>query len=59
MPLLKNGHTVEDPWVRIEDDADIADETAVVVSLARWQNEADVLRTVSYTHLTLPTIYSV
>ncbi len=44
MPLLKNGHTVEDPWVRIEDDADIADETAVVVSLARWQNEADVLR---------------
>ncbi|MGJ3260955.1 MAG: DUF934 domain-containing protein [Rhodospirillales bacterium] len=44
MPLLKDGHIVEDPWIRIEDDADIADETAVVVSLERWQNEADVLR---------------
>lgn len=44
MPLLKNGHIAEDTWVRIEDNADIADETAVVVSLERWQQEADVLR---------------
>ncbi|MBO6521927.1 MAG: DUF934 domain-containing protein [Rhodospirillales bacterium] len=44
MPLLKQGQFADDPWVRVADDADIADETAVVVSLERWQDEADALR---------------
>lgn len=44
MPLLKCGHIVEDRWVRVEDDADIAGETAVVVSLERWQDEAETLK---------------
>lgn len=44
MPLLKEGQLAEDKWVRVADDADIADETAVVVSLERWQSEATVLR---------------
>jgi len=44
MPLLKNGQIAADAWVRIDDDGDIADETAVVVSLQRWQAEAETLR---------------
>lgn len=44
MPLLKEGQLAEDKWVRVADDADIADETAVVVSLERWLSEAAVLR---------------
>ncbi|WNJ98794.1 DUF934 domain-containing protein [Thalassospiraceae bacterium LMO-JJ14] len=44
MPLLKGGMIVADDWVRIDEDADIANETAVVVSLERWLSEADTLR---------------
>jgi len=44
MPLLKNGQIAADTWVRIDDDSNIADETAVVVSLQRWQAEAETLR---------------
>lgn len=40
MPLLKDGRIVEDSWVRVDDEAGIADETAVVVSLERWQSDA-------------------
>jgi uncharacterized protein (DUF934 family) len=44
MPLLKEGQIVTDPWVRVEDDADISGETAVVVSLKRWLDEAETLK---------------
>lgn len=44
MPLLKDGMIVDDEWVRVDDDADITDELAVVVSLERWLSEADTLR---------------
>jgi len=44
MPLLNNGQIVADTWVRIDDDADIAGEAAVVVSLQRWLAEAETLR---------------
>lgn len=44
MPLLKDGQIVTDEWVRVDDDADIADEVAVVVSLERWLDQADTLK---------------
>ncbi|MBO6950054.1 MAG: DUF934 domain-containing protein [Rhodospirillales bacterium] len=44
MPLLKQGQLTNDHWVRVEDDADISDEIAAVVSLERWKAEADVLK---------------
>jgi uncharacterized protein (DUF934 family) len=44
MPLLKSGQIVADAWVRVEDDADIAEETAVVVTLERWLADAETLR---------------
>ncbi len=44
MPLLKDGQIVADDWVRVDDDADIADEVAVVVSLERWLDQADTLK---------------
>ncbi len=44
MPLLKQGQLTDDHWVRVEDDADIADEVAAVVSLERWQSDTDLLK---------------
>lgn len=45
MPLLKQGQIAADPWARIDDNAAIATETAVVVLLQRWLTEAETLRT--------------
>jgi len=43
MPLLKDGQIVADQWVHVEDDAGIAEELAVVVSLERWLDQAETL----------------
>ena len=40
MPLVKNGKVVDDPYVRILDDAAIADDTAVIVPAARLLADA-------------------
>jgi uncharacterized protein (DUF934 family) len=40
MPLVKNGKVVDDPYVRIFDDATIADDTAVIVPAARLLADA-------------------
>lgn len=44
MPLLKSSQIVTDTWVRVDDNADIAAATAVVVSLGRWLSDAETLR---------------
>ncbi len=44
MPLLKDGQIVSDAWVRVTDDVDISEEMAVVVSLERWLDQAETLK---------------
>ena len=44
MPLLKDGQIVSDAWVRVTDDVDISKEMAVVVSLERWLDQAETLK---------------
>ncbi|MCS5635213.1 MAG: DUF934 domain-containing protein [Myxococcota bacterium] len=43
MPLLKSGEIVEDPFARIETDAALPDSGAVLVDLARWQQDRESL----------------
>lgn len=43
MPLLKDGHLVEDRWLRVADDEPIPSGAPVLVSFARWQSERDQL----------------
>ena len=44
MSLLKHGRLAADPWLAVADDADLPPAGAVLVSLARWQNERAALR---------------
>jgi uncharacterized protein (DUF934 family) len=41
MPLVKRGRIVADPYVRIADDAPVADAAAVIVPAARFLADAD------------------
>ncbi|WP_018700039.1 DUF934 domain-containing protein [Amorphus coralli] len=41
--VFRNGAFVEDPWVRIDDEAPIPDDGFVLVPLARWLAERDNL----------------
>src|SRR6202795_387594 len=43
MPLVENGHIVEDRYVRVADDAPIPDRVPVIVSAKRFLAEADAL----------------
>ncbi len=46
MALIKDGQaTPNDPWIRVEGDADIPSEGDVIVELARWRDHASELRT--------------
>ena len=45
MPLLKDGHLVEDPWRVIDDLASLPAIEPAIVSFARFQAERDVLLT--------------
>jgi len=44
MPLLKAGKLATDTWTRVEDDQELAEAGAVIVSLERWLNESVELR---------------
>lgn len=41
--LIKNGEVVEDRWVAVADDAELSGEWPVIVSLARWRRDRDLL----------------
>tara|TARA_Y100001934_G_scaffold86882_1_gene107907 strand:- start:178 stop:666 length:489 start_codon:yes stop_codon:yes gene_type:complete len=43
--LIKNGAVVEDRWITVADDAELSGEWPVIVSLARWRRERDLLTT--------------
>jgi uncharacterized protein (DUF934 family) len=43
MPLLKNNSFVQDAWISVDDEAVIEDGARVIVSLARLQQDWDVL----------------
>ena len=43
MPLIKHGRLVEDPWVSLDDDAELPREAPVIVTLERWRGERDAL----------------
>jgi len=43
MALIRAGELVEDPYVAVADDASLPDSGAVIVSLARWQQDRDAL----------------
>lgn len=43
MPLLKDGHLVEDPWRVIDDATPVPANEPVIVSLARFQAERQAL----------------
>ena len=43
MPLVKNGQTVGDPYLRVLDDAPIPDDGAVIIPAARFLADADEL----------------
>ncbi len=43
MPLIKHGRLVEDPWVSLDDDAELPREAPVIVTLERWRAERDAL----------------
>lgn len=44
MPLLKIGRIVTDTWTHIEDDQELNEAGAVIVTLERWLNESESLR---------------
>lgn len=44
MPLIEKGDIVANTWTEIADDAALPDDGGVVVSLKRWQAEAETLR---------------
>jgi uncharacterized protein (DUF934 family) len=43
MPLVENGHVVEDRYVRVGDDAPLPDRVPVIVSAKRFLLQADAL----------------
>lgn len=45
MALLKDGRLAGDPWTPVGDDQTLDDIAQPVVTLERWQSEADDLRT--------------
>jgi len=44
MPLLKGGQFVDDPWRAVDDDEDLPNGRPVIVSLARWRRDRDLIR---------------
>ncbi len=44
MALIKDGRLVEDPWLTVPDDTDLADGVPQIVSLERWQQASPSLR---------------
>ena len=44
MILIKNGAVAKDRWITIDDDADLSGERPIIVSLARWRKERDLLQ---------------
>ncbi len=44
MPLIKNGAIAEDIWLSLADDEPLPGYGAIIVSLARWQRDAELLR---------------
>lgn len=44
MPLLKSGQIIEDMWLDITDEQTIPEHGDIIVSLERWLNEGDTLR---------------
>src|SRR5437667_11526422 len=45
MPLVKGGHLLTDPFVSIPDGEALPSEGAIIVSLARWQEERGLIAT--------------
>jgi uncharacterized protein (DUF934 family) len=43
MPLIKHGRLSDDPWVSVGVDEPLPQGAPVIVPLARWQTERDVL----------------
>ncbi len=43
MPLIKHHRLSDDPWVSVDDDAELPDATPIIVSLERWRVERDAL----------------
>jgi uncharacterized protein (DUF934 family) len=44
MPLIRENGVVSDPWIFVGDDAELPVDGAIIVTLARWLAERDVLR---------------
>jgi uncharacterized protein (DUF934 family) len=44
MPLIRENGVVSDPWIFVGDDAELPADGPVIVTLARWLAERDVLR---------------
>ena len=44
MPLLKSGQIVEDTWLHLDDEQEMPVRGDVIVSLERWLNEDETLR---------------
>ena len=44
MPLLKDGNTIKDIWVQVDDDTDVPATGGVIVSLERWLSQSETLR---------------
>jgi uncharacterized protein (DUF934 family) len=43
MPLIKDGKPIDDPWVAVDDDANLPTQGPVIVSLQRWLADQDGL----------------
>ncbi|MFD2207162.1 DUF934 domain-containing protein [Kiloniella antarctica] len=43
MPLIKDGRQIADNWIKLADDAKISDNFPVIVSLDRWNDDAENL----------------
>ena len=43
MPLIRDGHLVEDQWTYVDDDAALPADTPVMVSPARWRASREAL----------------
>lgn len=43
MPLIRDGHLVEDQWTCVDDDAALPADTPVMVSPARWRASREAL----------------
>ncbi len=44
MPLLKDGHIIDDSWTFIIDDSDLPEHGDIVVSFERLQNSFEILK---------------